>query len=134
MVTPVVDPVRVPSINLTEGELSDIEAMIERGELPKDFLERHYLAVDLNVFGHDAKTDRDGNYIEQGLGSAQNQTMNSIAAYKKYCNPENPKATDPDPNYKENLPRMQAELAECEKARVTTRAKNRAKRRLAGRR
>jgi hypothetical protein len=109
MVTPVLDPIRVPTINLSEGELADIEQLIESGALPKDFLDRHFEAVDKNVFGYDAKRRRDGSYIEQGIGSPGNMTRNCIEAYRKYGKGE--------PQYDETLARMEAEFAECQKSR-----------------
>ena len=121
MVQAVFDPIRVPSINLSQAELDEIEEAIEAGDLPKDFLDRYFKAVEDNVFGADHKKTRKGDPIEQGLGSAGNQTKNSVDSYKKYCNPENPKATDPDPNFKENLARMVAELAEADARRAAER-------------
>jgi hypothetical protein len=41
-------------------------------------------SVDKAVFGHDAKKDRKGNYMEQGIGSPGNETHNHFAAIKKY--------------------------------------------------
>lgn len=62
-----------------------------------------------DVFGVDHKTDRHGNPIENGLGSAGNQTRPSLEAYKKYHKS--------DPDYEETLKRIEAELAECDKTR-----------------
>jgi hypothetical protein len=117
MVTAVLDPIRMPTVTLSEEELETYTVMIEQGQLPADWLDRYEEGVKKNVFGHDYKTDRNGNPIEQGLGSANNQTANSIAAYKKYCNPENPKAADPDPNFERNLAQMQKQFAETEERR-----------------
>ena len=67
--------------------------------------------IDLaHVFGPDHKKDKDGRPLEQGLGSAQNQTRQSIKAFDKYhdmTTPENKAA----------LERMEREFAECEKRR-----------------
>ena len=41
MVDSVVDPVRVPTITLSQTEVDDIKALIEAGQLPPDFLKRH---------------------------------------------------------------------------------------------
>ena len=65
--------------------MDDIKALIEAGQLPPDFLKRHEEAKRQNVFGFDHKTDANGDPIEQGIGSAANQTRNQINAYKKYA-------------------------------------------------
>lgn len=110
MVDTPIDPIRVPSINLSMEELDAMQAGIENGSLPKDFMDRHFDAVDRNVFGHDAKKDRKGNYQEQGLGSSKNQTKNSVEAYRKFCKSE--------PDFAENLKRMEAELKDSEARRA----------------
>ena len=123
MVSAVIDPIRIPTLNLSSQELDELASLIEQGQLPKDFLDRHFDAVDANVFGIDAPKDRHGNRKEQGIGSAGNQTANSVAAYIKYCKNE--------PDYDENVKRMKAELAKCEEARkaqVTAANRKRAKR------
>jgi hypothetical protein len=40
----------------------------------------HYAAV----FGHDAKKDRDGNYIQQGIGAPGRENANHFAAIRRY--------------------------------------------------
>lgn len=121
MVTTTIDPIRVPTLNLSPAEIEEIQELMEAGQLPGDFLDRHYEAVRTNVFGEGYKIDRHGEPIEQGIGSSGNQTRNSIDAYRKWCNPDNPKATDPDPNYRENLARMETELKACEEIRKKVR-------------
>jgi hypothetical protein len=125
MVDTPINASNIPTINLTMEEISKIEADMATGKLPPDFLDRHYDAVEANVFGFDHRKDRHGNPIEQGIGSSGNQTANSLAAYKKYCNPNNPKAVDPDPNFDENLKRMMAELAKSDAARAARMPKRR---------
>lgn len=56
------------------------------------------------VYGHNSKTDHDGNPIEQGLGSAAHPTLNSIEAYKRWHMK--------DPDFKETLEAMRARYAE----------------------
>jgi hypothetical protein len=131
MVTTPIDPMRVPSINLSEQELDEMQELIAQGALPKDFIERHFEAVENNVFGFDHKKDRKGNPIEQGIGSPGNMTKNCVDAYKKYCNPDNPKAVEPDPKdiYDATLARLQAELKACDVRRAAAREHNRGKRR-----
>jgi hypothetical protein len=75
-------------VTKTSEELDDMRAQIAAGYLPADAIERHFEAQARNVFGFDAKRRRDGSYIDQGLGSAINQTRNSLEAYKKYCSHE----------------------------------------------
>jgi|HubBroStandDraft_6_1064221.scaffolds.fasta_scaffold420120_1 hypothetical protein len=115
MVDSVVDPVRVPTITLSQTEVDDIKALIEAGQLPPDFLKRHEEAKRQNVFGFDHTTDADGNPQEQGIGSAKNQTRNQINAYKKYAKYE---ADYSKELYDATVARMEAELAACEKARA----------------
>lgn len=57
MVDSVIDPMRVPSITLSQAEIDEIQDMIAREVLPADYLERHKEAVRKSVFGHDHKLD-----------------------------------------------------------------------------
>lgn len=57
-----------------------------------------------NIFGDNAKKDKDGNYIEQGLGSAAQPTKQSVEAYEKYGFKE--------AGYVEHLAKMKQALAE----------------------
>jgi hypothetical protein len=41
-------------------------------------------AVPLAVFGHDAKKDRNGNFIQQGIGSAGHETANHFASIRRW--------------------------------------------------
>jgi hypothetical protein len=102
METPI-DPLRVPTINLNTEEIAEIIAKMKTGELPPDYLDRYYDALDANVFGVDAKKDRDGFRMEQGIGSPAQPSANSVAAYKKFGKDE--------PEYEKNLGRMERELA-----------------------
>jgi hypothetical protein len=86
-----------------------MRAEIAAGKLPPDAIKQHFLAEKNNVFGYDHKVDRHGKPIEQGVGSAGNQTLNSINAYKKYGAAE--------PEYERNLARMEKELAEANERR-----------------
>ena len=96
-------------VTKTEEEIAEMRVLIERGELPPDAIEKHFEAEARNVFGADAKKIK-GVYIEQGHGSAKNQTRNSIEAYRKYGKDE--------PDYKEHLARMEDELKESNKRRA----------------
>jgi hypothetical protein len=114
------DPVRPPTIMQSEEELDDMEARIARGELPADFLDRHFEAVEGNVFGIDHKKDKKGNPIEQGIGAPGNQTKNSIEAYKKYGRPEKGASEVEHKEFADNLRRMQAELDACNEVRAAS--------------
>jgi hypothetical protein len=105
MVETVIDPIRMPTVTLSQAEMDDIAS----GQLPPEWLERYHAAVQSNVFGHNHKSDRHGNPIEQGRGSAQNMTQQSVDAYKKWGKDE--------PDYADNLKRMQAQLDACNEVR-----------------
>ena len=113
----VIDPIRMPTITLSQSELDEIEAQMAAGALPPDWLDRHYAAVQANVFGHDHKTDKHGCPIEQGRGSASNMTQQSVDAYRKWGKDE--------PDYAENLKRMQAQLSASNEVRNATAAARR---------
>jgi len=113
MVTTPIDPIRVPTINQSPAEIAEIEEAIAAGQLSRDFLKRHIDAVDANVFGADAPKDRQGFRIEQGLGSPENMSQQSIDAYIK--NQTERRAGGPEPGYEDNLKRMRANLAETDK-------------------
>jgi hypothetical protein len=107
MVDTVLDPIRMPVVSLSQAEMDEIHDLIAKGQLSSDFLDRHHAAVRANVFGHDHKTDRDGNPIEQGLGSAINQTRNSINAYRRYAKYEPDYTVE---GFNAAIKRMEAEL------------------------
>jgi hypothetical protein len=75
-------------VTLTNDEIFEMRQKIAAGELPADAEARHFENEAKNVFGADARKDRNGRYIEQGIGSAQNITRNSIEAFKRYCSGE----------------------------------------------
>lgn len=88
-------------VTKTPMELAEMQELIDKGELPKTAIKDHFDAEAKNVFGHDAKK-KGKNFIEQGIGSADNQTRNSIEAYRKHGKGE--------PDYEANLKRMEEEL------------------------
>jgi len=55
------------------------EQAIENGATPEEAAE----IEGRNVFGHDAKKDGKGNWIEQGIGAPGHETPNHFAALKK---------------------------------------------------
>lgn len=93
-------------VTKTAQELDEMREQIANGELPPDAIKQYYADEARNVYGHDFKRDRSGKPIEQGHGSAQNMTRNSIEAYKKYGSAE--------PDFERHLARMQKELAEAD--------------------
>jgi hypothetical protein len=128
------DPIRPPTLNLSMEELEQMQALIDAGQLPGDFIERHFDAVDANVFGVDAPKDKQGNRLEQGRGSSRNMTQQSIDAYKRWCGPSKDQPQG-EPGYAENLKKMEAQLAEnLKKNPVDTREQWRRRKKAGGRR
>jgi hypothetical protein len=115
------DAVRIPTISLTRAEIDQAYDEMAMGNLPADYIDRHFEELEKNIWGADAKKDRHGHYIEQGLGSAFSQTRNSIEAYQARCSSE--------PDFEKHLARMESELvasdarrkAEAEKKGPSTR-------------
>lgn len=70
-------------VNKTPAEIAEMEDLIAKGELPKDAIKKHFESESKNVFGHDAKRDRKGEFIEQGIGSVGHETANHFAALLK---------------------------------------------------
>jgi hypothetical protein len=105
------DPHKVPVINLTTEELNECAGRISAGELPPDYLKRHFDAVNANVFGLDAPKDKAGLRVEQGLGSPRNQTRQSIDAFKKWHSQ--------DPNFERDLAVMEKQLEASDRQRRT---------------
>jgi hypothetical protein len=85
--------------NLTPGGDSAVKA-ITRDRLLREVAEHKrkpmsdeeiqaecQLAEDRNVYGHNAKKDANGRWIQQGIGSRGRETGNHLAAIKKYEGP-----------------------------------------------
>lgn len=105
---------RTPTVvTKTEDELNEMRAEIAAGTLPPDAIKQYYLDERKNVFGFDHKLDRQGNPIEQGLGSAQNMTRNSIEAFRKYNSHQ--------PDFERALSVMEKQLAEADARRAAQR-------------
>ena len=120
--------VRILPVTLSVAELAEWEDMIEQGKLPKDHIDQYFEQLDAAVFGADAPKDRKGQRKEQGLGSPVNQTQQSIDAYKRWCGPGKP---NEEPDFADNLKRMEAELAATnarKKAEAEKNAKGRRRR------
>lgn len=88
------------AIQKTEAE---VQAMTPAERAAYDELQRKI------VYGHDSKVDDEGNPVEQGIGSAQQPTLNSIEAYKRWHKD--------DSDFKDSLARMEAAYAEFIAAR-----------------
>jgi hypothetical protein len=75
---------RETPIHLSEGEIANMQALIDQGELSKDAIKKHFEAEARNVYGFDAKRDRHGNWIEQGIGSKGRETSNHFNSIRRY--------------------------------------------------
>lgn len=115
-------------VTKTEAEIDEMRELIRRGELPADAIETYLENEEKAVFGHDVKHDRHGNPIEQGVGSASQPSRNSINAYKAH---QFGNKFGPEPDYEENLKRMEAELKVHEDKRGARLAAAKAKRKKA---
>jgi len=96
-------------VTKTQEEIAEMRHQIELGALPPDAIKKYREEEARNVFGHDARKSK-GRLLEQGLGSAGNQTRNSIESYRKYGKG--------DPDYAANLERMERELKESNERRA----------------
>lgn len=76
--------IRTTPVHLTEGEIAEMQALIDQGELPKSALKDHFEAEARNVYGFDAKKDRHGNYIQQGVGAKGRESANHFASIRRY--------------------------------------------------
>jgi len=108
--TSTIDPRTIPTITLTSAELDEAEKRIEAGELPPNWFQLYYAAIEANVFGADVKHDSNGRPIEQGLGSPSNMTHQSVEAYRKYGKEE--------PEYERNLVKMEKQLVDSNARRA----------------
>jgi len=97
---------KISPLSPTAEEIDTANAMIANGELDRDYWSRRAEVTAKFVFGNEERR-------ELGMGSANNQTRQSVEAYRLRCNDE--------PNYLKNLARMEKELAECEARRAATR-------------
>ena len=110
----VLDPHKPQRVTLSEEELLEAQAHIAEGLLPADWLERYREEQARNVFGDDHLKDRNGTPIEQGLGSAINQTKNSVEAYRRWRQSE--------PGFERHLALMERQLEEFNQRRAKERA------------
>lgn len=117
-----------PVVSLTQMEVDEMKELIAQGKIPRDAFEQVEEAAEKNVFGVDVKHDRQGNPIEQGIGSPSQPSRNSINAYR--ANQLGNKF-GAEPNFKENLEKMEADLKVFETKRADQRAATKAKRKRA---
>ena len=71
-------------VTLTGEELAEMETLIAAGKLPPTAIKDYEEDVARKVFGHDAKKDAKGDYIEQGLGSKGHETANHFATILRH--------------------------------------------------
>jgi hypothetical protein len=98
-----------PAVSLTNEELQQIAYQIEAGDLPPNYLDLHFDNVDASVFGVDAPRNRHGQRQEQGLGSENNMTRQSIDAYRRWCKDE--------PDFEKTVIKMEKQLVACNEKR-----------------
>jgi hypothetical protein len=109
------DPLKPTVLNLSPEEYDEIDEQIAAGVLPVDWYQKHYEAIDRNVFGHDFKRDAKGRPIETGIGSNFNLTANAVEAYIKEQTER--RQGGPEPGFEENLAKLRKQLAVCEARR-----------------
>jgi hypothetical protein len=92
----------------TGKELAEMQRLIEQGLLPKDAIDQYYENQAMATFGENFKVDKQGNPIEQGIGSKAQPSRSSIDAYIK--NQTERRHGGPEPGFDETVARMEAEL------------------------
>jgi hypothetical protein len=89
-------------------------------DLPRDVRKRirkEARQIALNdVFGHGHKIGKDGEPVEQGLGSFENPSQQSIDAYIK-AQTDKRYRESPEEGFEENVKRMRARFAEVQAQR-----------------
>jgi hypothetical protein len=113
---------KIPVITLTQQEIDDTRELIDDGRLPRDWFDQYAAAREKHVFGHDVQHDRNGNPIEQGIGSASQPTRNSIEAYKSH---QMGNKFGPEPGFENHLAKMESDLAAFEARKASERAARR---------
>jgi hypothetical protein len=108
----IADPFKIPPLMFTQEELFErLSEWVAAGRSEEAFFAEYAEVLRKNVFGHDYKVDPKTNLpLEQGLGSPQNETLNSVQAYERWGKS--------DPNYERNLARKQQNLIECQERRA----------------
>lgn len=107
-------------VTFTNDEIQDLRNRVANGSLPPTAIADYLKAEEKAVFGVDVKHDRHGNPIEQGIGSAQQPSRNSIEAYKTF---QLTRRGGPEANYENFLAKMEADLAAFEAAKQKAKAR-----------
>ena|ERR1700761_1302780 len=81
--TSLIDPNKISVLNPTMDEREEIDRQIAAGDLPRNYWDLRKEATARFVFGHDAKKDSKGNFVEQGLGAPGNESANHFQALRK---------------------------------------------------
>jgi len=71
-------------VTLTQEEREEMNALVAAGKLPPTAIKDYEEDVARNVFGHDAKKDVKGNYIEQGIGAKGRESANHFATILRH--------------------------------------------------
>ena len=81
-------PIELPKwtmgLHKTPGELAEYQALADQGELPKDIVKQVLDAEDAAVHGHDAKKDKKGKRMQQGIGAPGHESGNHFASILRY--------------------------------------------------
>ena len=81
-------PIELPKwsmgLHKTESELAEYQTLADQGELPRDIVKQVLDAEDAAVHGYDAKKDRKGKRVQQGIGALGHETTNHYAAILRY--------------------------------------------------
>lgn len=77
------EPYKPTPIHLTPEEIDELRTAAAKGVIPPNAVELQAEAEARNVFGHDAKKDKNGDFIEQGIGAPGNESLNHFAALRK---------------------------------------------------
>jgi hypothetical protein len=109
MVSTPVDALKPSPLCLTEQEIEDIYDLIDQNLVPANFFELCAEARRKAIFGENYRVDKLGRPVESGLGSSENQTTQSVSAFRKWCVNEI--------DYEKTLARLERELVESDARR-----------------
>ena len=120
------DAVSIASQKYVEQQLN-MRNVASLDMLPKEVrreIRKEAKAIALrDVFGADHKRDKDGNPVEQGIGSPVNMTQSAIDAYISNQTDRRRRGDEKaEDGYQETLAKMRKQLAECNTRRQAQRA------------
>jgi hypothetical protein len=95
-------------VTKTNEEIEVMREQIATGKIPHNAIELYLKEEERHVFGVEVKHDRNGNPIEQGIGSAAQPSRNSIEAYKTF---QMSNKFGPEAGFDQKLAKMEADLA-----------------------